>query len=222
MVIDNPERNKVAPMLLHPGTMATVLYAIALHYLGEDIHGWEPETVLLELKDELGVEMIPANHDKLLALLAAIGSDSFYQRPVAFMAVVQTLCGSENPLDMDDPLLPAEMAWGVTEVLLNDDTPHAFSVDVATLAGEVLAEDGFTKAPPVLQFARMPERYIGSSYPADIRKEDFLSTEHVAIVENFVQEQALLLFRQISALPWQNEETLAELADLIYQSNLQV
>lgn len=215
MIIDSDERKQVIPALMHPGTLATVLYAIALRYCGPEIHDWEPETVFLELKDELGVEMPPGNHDKLQALLSAISGNAFYVQPLAFLAVCQSLSGSENPLDMDDPLLPAEMAWGVLEVQLNDDTPALFDADVAELVANVLEEDGFTSPPEMLAFAKLSKVYSGSTYAADLKQERLESSEHEQVVKEYVRDQGLLLFRQLQALPWHTPDTLQELARML-------
>lgn len=211
-MIDSHERNRVVPILMNTSTLATVLYAIAIRYCGHEAHDWEPETIILELKDELGAEMPEVNHDKLLALMSAIGSNSFYVKPMAFLAVTRTLNGAIDPVNMEDPLLPAEMAWATLEVKLNDDASQQFGPDVAALVGEILSEDGFVKPPKALAFAKIPEQYKGSSYPADLRKEEVADTEHAQLVEEYIQEQSVLLFRQISALPWHTEETLAALS----------
>ncbi|MEX5502112.1 hypothetical protein, partial [Pseudomonas syringae] len=78
------------------------------------------ETLDLEAEDTFGVKVPQQNLDKLEALIAAILSESFYTDWSAFTGVCLSPCGSPDPFDLNDPMIVAEMAWGVTEVLLND------------------------------------------------------------------------------------------------------
>lgn len=205
------QRERVMPILVNPYTMGTVLYAIAVRQYGEEVHDWEPETVFLELQDDFGVEIPAINHDKLMALLTAVSTNSFYENFAAFSLISHTLNNDENPLDQSDPLLPAEMAWAVTEVQLVDDTPGKFGVDVAHAVGVFLQEDGFTSPPPKLSWAVIPSKYEGSSTSSDLGKERTISTEHAHVVEEYLRDQAATLIRQISALPWHDEHSLAEM-----------
>lgn len=212
------DHDRVKFIVQNPGTMATVLYVLALHYLGEEIHNWEPETVAMEFKDELNIDLPPGNHDKLLAVISAISNGGFYRDPMAFYAISQILSGGEDPFDLDDPLLPAEMAWAVAEIKLNDDDEPAFSADVAALVGVVLDEDGFTTPPEILKFAKMPYRYLGSTSESEMGKEQTLTTMHAQVVDDYVKEQALLLYKQLSGLPWQTTGQLSEIASQLLGS----
>ena len=206
------DSDKLRFIVQHPGTLGTVLYTVAIRYLGPEIHNFEPETVEMEMRDELGFDLPPVNHDKLMAIINSVGTNAFYRDPMAFFAVSQLLSGSPDPFDMTDPLLPAEMAWAVAEVQLNDDTPEKFSPDVAALVGSVLNDDGFVQPPGILGFAKMPYRYTGSDTQADLNQQKNASTEHAKVVNDYVKEQALLLYKQLSGLPWQTTELLSEIS----------
>lgn len=212
------QRERVAAILHDPYTMATVLYAIALRQYGHEVHDWEPETVFLELEDDFGQGIPPVNHDKLMALLSAVSSNTFYTNPGAFRAICHSLSGDEEPWDFEDPLLVAEMAWGVLEVEINDDTTALWSDDVKAMVGGLLLEEGFVEPPPHLDFARIPAKYEGSSTTADLGRERTLSTEHAKVVQEYILDQAATLIRQISALPWHSEDTLKELVDELQKS----
>ncbi len=196
-------------MLVHQGTLATVLHAIAYKEFGEELYEWEPETVYLDVNDAFGIEIPEANFNKLMALISAISSDAFYKKWTSFEVICSSL--SDGDPSGHDEILVAEMAWGVIEVGLNDSTPGEFSHDVAAAVGALLVNEGFTKAPGSLLFATLPEVYHGSDTGADLDREEGISTEHAAVVVTFIQEQAALLIRQISALPWHNEESVAEI-----------
>lgn len=193
----NSHRAVITQMLMHPGTMATILYSIAVREFGAEVHEWEPETVYMEIKDSFGIEMPEANFNKLMALICAVSSDAFYQKWGSFETICAAL--SDGDASGDDELLVGEMAWGVIEVKLNDDTPGEFSAEVAAGVGALLMNEGFTAPPPSLAFARKPDEYVGDS---DQTRKDAMSSEHEAVVQEFVRDQALLLSKQLSAVPW--------------------
>lgn len=189
--------------------MATTLYAIALHeFDAEGLHEWEPETVAMEMNEAFGIQMPEASFNKLMALISAVSSDAFYQRWTSFEIICAGM--SDGDASGNDELLVAEMAWGVIEAKLNDETPGEFSHEVAAGVGALLSNEGFTSPPPALAFASMPEMYQGSDTPSDTGRQEYLSSEHVAVVREFVQDQAALLVRQLQMLPWSTEESLIE------------
>jgi hypothetical protein len=191
--------------------MATILYAIAIKEFGEEaLHSWEPETISMEMNEAFG-DMPTANHDKLLALIASVESNVFYTSWSAFEIACRTINTGE--LYGSDELLVAEMAWGVAEVLLNDDTPSKFSDEVAAGVGKVLFDEGIMEAPPSLSFAKIPGQYEGSYTEGDLGKQQTLSGEHLAVVIEYVTEQSILLLKQICALPWHTEESMVEMVE---------
>lgn len=211
MPLHSHERERLQKILFHPWTLASVLYAIVIRLYGEeDVHHWEPETLVLELKDDFGEEIPSVNQAKLHALIAAVTSPGFYSDWTTFMAICHTLSHGEDPLDMSDPIMVAEMCWGVTEVRLVDDTPGKFGDEVSRFVGRVLDYEGFTKPPPQLQFAHLPTKELVDS-PGDEGKAETLSTEHAQVAAEYVREQSLLLIQQISALPWHTHQSLEEL-----------
>jgi hypothetical protein len=210
--IQGTARTVVARIVAHPGTMPSVLYAIALREFGEELHSWEPETITMEMQEAFG-QMPPENHDKLLAIISAIETNSFYSSWSVFEIICRTINTGE-PYGSDE-LLVAEMAWAILEVQLCDETPGQFSEEIAAGVGKILADEGILTPPPSLSFARMPERYQGSDTPSDTGKQETLSGEHLAVVMNYIAEQSILLMKQISALPWQNDETLSEIVKML-------
>ena len=209
----SPANAKIKAMLRHPNTMGTVLHAIAVRTWGTDIYGWEPETIVMEFKDEWEIDLPSAAADKLCALLSAVSSDRYYQDWAAFTYVNQVLCGHDGDvIEGADPLLVAEAAWGVVEMRLNDATPSPWGEEVGRYVGVLLDEEGFDRPPAILGFAIMPARYGGSDYAADRTQRKSIETEHAKVVSEFMQEQALTLFRQLQELPWMEPGQLKELA----------
>lgn len=206
-----PDHLILKAILTSPSTLATVLHSIAYKAFGEEMYDWEPETLELEINEEFEVEIPSVNLDKLMALISAITTDAFYRDWVAFFSICKILNGDDSPMDASDPLLPPEMAWAVTEVRLNDDSTPNWSPDVARIVGVSLEEDGFISPPPMLAFAKFGERYIGSDTPADMHQDALANTEHVKVVEEYIELQSLLLFKQLAALPWMTEQKLEQI-----------
>jgi len=205
------DKEAIIPILQHPFSLGTVLHSIAYRLWEEEIYTWQPETLGLEFKDEFGFELPPANQNKLNSLISAVVGHGFYTDWAAFLFICQLLSNNDDPMEGGDPLLASEMAWGVIEVKLNDDKPHPWSAEVKRMAGKILETEGFTSAPKILSFADFGYHYHGSDSPGDTGKAETLTTEHAQVLSEYVQEQSLLLIRQISALPWHNEHTLEKL-----------
>ena len=196
--------------LLNPESFATTLYLVALRRFGVAIHEWEPEMFDLEFRDEFEIDVPKVNQSKLLALTTAIATNAFYREFQTFGVVCELLSGGEeNFADITPDLLPAEMAWGVTEVLLSDSTPEPVSSDVAAYVGVILSENGFTSPPKILDFAILPSQYIGSSAQYEINQGQILNTEHASVVDQFIVDQLTSLLLDIQKLPWVTPEVVA-------------
>ena len=198
-------------MLRHEHTMATVLHAIVLKEFGEDIYKWDPITLDKEIQDTFEVEFPKLNADKLQAIITSLTTDRFFRDWQAFTAICEVLNGDNTVLDLADPLTAPEMAWGVIEQRLNDDSNQPFTEEVRRYVGAVLSTYGFVDAPDHLSWAIMPEVYHGSDYEADLNQQRNYSEHHHKLVDEYVRNQSLLLFRQIKALPWVTEADLETL-----------
>jgi len=197
-----------ARIMATPGTMATISHAIALHFFGEEIYSWEPETLSMELADTLDIQIDEENLDKLHAIISAIVSNGFKKDWVAFTSICSTLNGENDVEDLAE-MTVAEFAWGVIEVSLNDDDDNElFSPDIASLVGVVLDQEGFSLAPDFLSFANLPEKYMGSTSSAERNKEDHESSYQMELLNEYLRDQSLLLFKQIKMLPWISDEDL--------------
>ena len=199
--------------LINESTFATTLHTIALKIFGADIYGWEPEMFDLEFRDELDVNVPPLNQEKLISLILSISTNTYYEDPQVFTVFTEILNGNEADFTTLTPdLLPAEMAWAITELKLSDET-QPFSTDVATYAGVILGENGFFSPPPSLSFATIPPRYLGSTPGEEIDQMKAQNLQHNRIIESYISEQSTELFNQIQTLPWVNEKILSDLSE---------
>lgn len=208
----HPDAVQLRAILMDPSCLATPLHCIFYKEFGEDIYTWSSETLDLEAEDTWGVRIPQVNLDKLEALIAAIQSHIFYTDWSAFTAVAQVLSGSEDPFDLSDPLLVAEAAWAVVEVGLNDSSPAPWGDELRQYLKVLLREEGFTRPPGPLSFAAWEEVYRGSDTAADMHQQEDANTVHMGVVEEYVEAQALLLFQQLSQLPFVTRELLEKVS----------
>jgi len=203
LITSNQEKMVAGRISMMPGTIGTVMHAIAIKFFGTDIYDWEPETIAMEFQDEFGVEPYEGNIEKLNAILATVSSDAFYDDWVAYTKVCSVLSG-ENDIEDLAEVTVEELAWGVMEISLNDEDFNKikFSSDVKTLTGVVLHENGYVKPPPQLSFATMPYRYWGDSYGPDINKEINNTTYNSQLLAQYLHDQILTMYKQMKLLPW--------------------
>lgn len=211
----SPDTKRLREIISHPSTLGTVLHAICLRAFDVEMYEWDPDALAMEIKDEFGVEAHPAGLTRLNALISSLVSESFYTDWIAFAAVCSGLCSEDGEIDLDGQIPAACLAWGVTEVLLNDSTPGRWSPEVARYAGTILTEEGISTPPAILAWADMPSIYRGSMSGADLGQEKALDSQHKAVIEEFIEEQSLLLFKQLSFLPWIGKEDLERLSSEI-------
>lgn len=139
-------------------SFATTLLAVLLDEYSTDIFDWEPEALALQLKDDFHTHLTDVNSDKIWALIVAITTNQFFTNPEIFLNTCKALSHDEADFAMFRPVTPEEMAWGVTEVLLNNPPDKnlgndGFSEEVASMVGMLLTQQGVMQPPKMLQFA---------------------------------------------------------------------
>lgn len=195
--------------LANPETFATVLSAILVREYGAEVYEWDPETIHIQVLDDFGVNLPEINHLKLVCLFSAVYSGEFYRDPLVFSSTCEILNGTPSPLDeLSTDLLPAEIAWAVMEVRLNDDDKPIFSHEVARLAGLSLEEDGFGYAPPTIPWAIVEAPLEFEDGPTQDKWQS-------QVISGYLADQSQQLFSQISALPWAGEIDMARLAETV-------
>lgn len=204
-----------ARLLESQSTFATVLHVIALHEFDSEFYQWEPETIFLEFKDTFDVEIPERNMNKLLSLAYGMTSNQFYRNYETFTATCYALNGRVDPFGVVDPLMPAEMAWALTEFKLNDSTPEKFSSEIASYVGHLLYEDGIESPPPIFKWVNMPSIYRGSDAPGDTNQQRVLEAEKIKVIYEYLHENGTALFQQISGLPWMTQEKIDSLEKAI-------
>jgi len=206
-LVGRSDKVVAARISMIPGTLGTIMHAIAFRLFGADIYSWEPETLHMEFVDELGVQPHESNMEKLHAIVSTVASDSFYNDWAAYVSVCSILSGENSPEEIYD-LTPYELTWGCLEISLNDEdySKSLFSPDICTITGITLDEEGIVKPPSILSFAKMPYRYDGSTYGPDINREVNQSTHALDLLSEYMRDQLVTLNKQMRNLPWLSEE----------------
>jgi hypothetical protein len=146
-------------------------------------------------------------------VVSSVASDSFFSDPTVFGSVCEILSGGSDRMSPFPPdVTPGELAWGLTEILLLDDSPGVVSDEVATYAGLMLRNAGFVGPHPRLPFAAMPFSYRGSSPDHAHKEEAVAETEHSMLVDQFLADQADSLLEELERLPFVSEEILETMA----------
>jgi len=153
-----------ASYLIDENVHATTLLAILVDRYGlSEIVEWEPDTLILQVKDDFKVDIPSTNRDKIWALVTALSTDLFYNSPEAFMHICSALSGDGANIQVLEPPDPEELAWGVTEIIINDSDnlspdPNMFSTEVRRFIGVVLDYHNIDDPPDVLSSLALVSR----------------------------------------------------------------
>ena len=144
----------------NPELFATCALAMLIDDFGSEVAQWEPETLVLNMKDSYGFEPSQGLSDRINAVSSLFTNDMFLVDLQTFMQICNALnfgvVSSETliPPDIDDVL------WGCTEAYMNipdEIKEHGFSHDIARYVGVLLADAGMLKPPSVVAWAEYPE-----------------------------------------------------------------
>jgi hypothetical protein len=123
----------------------------------ENCYAWHPATILLDVRDDFGVELPRGNFDRLMAGIHLVTSDAFYKSVPTFIEICNVLSGGLYDPATWDPADALECAWGITEAMLmsppDDDDNEPFSREIRAYIGAALDQEGILDPPDVLRIA---------------------------------------------------------------------
>lgn len=168
----------------------------------EELTSFDAETIRLELQTEFSIPLIDNEIiGRLMAMLAAVHTDLFYQSLPSFIEICNVLSGQAASPGLFDPADPYEISWAVTEVGLIDppDDDTQFSEEIRAYMGFMLHEHGFFSPPNAMAMAIMPD---ASMVPSQVTDDpELLPT----IVQNDIERAA-----EIDMMLRENVAELAE------------
>lgn len=138
---------------------ATPMLSWMLHKYGTECLQWDPASVELQLREDLGIAVPNYNLDKIQAASSLLTSNLFHVSLESFANICLAL---HRGVISPDSLIPANMydvAWGVTEGRLlegPDFDKEGFGHNIAMYVGTVLDNAGLYEPGRILSFAEYP------------------------------------------------------------------
>jgi hypothetical protein len=176
----------------------------------ENCYTWHPGTILLEIRDDFGVELPPGNFARLMAGIHLVTSDAFYKSAPTFVEICNVLSGGIYDPATWDPADALECAWGITEAMLlappEDDDEEPFSREIRAYIGAALDEEGILNPPDVLRIAiRGSEHELANQVITqfdDATRGTIAQTEaaKVAEINDHIRTNLRMLVGQLGAL----------------------
>jgi len=123
--------------------------------LGTEWLEWDPETIGMEIIENLQTEIEPHNFNKLMAAATVINSDEFYSDLPTFIDICNALYnGTFNP-GRFDPADAIEIACGITDAMLlwppDDLRENPFSDAIVQYSAAAIRDEGIMTPPDILQ-----------------------------------------------------------------------
>jgi hypothetical protein len=177
----------------------------------DNCYTWHPGTILLEVRDDFGVELPRGNFDRLMAGIHLVTSDAFYKSTPTFIEVCNVLSGGLYDPATWDPADALECAWGITEAMLlsppDDDEEEPFSDGIRAYIGAALDEEGILNPPDVLRIAIRGDGHnraarVSSQFDDPETRGNISRAEaaKVAEINDRIRENLRMLVDQLGAL----------------------
>lgn len=126
-----------------PEASATLLHGMLVTQYGDDVYHWEPQTVMLEVRDDYQIDMAPEAVDRWSAMQLVMTTDLFFERVDAFLPICKALASGDPMFGLLIPVSGYEIARSVVEVALNRQMQPFNPFIIAAIEG-MLAQDGMT------------------------------------------------------------------------------
>jgi len=211
----NPNQALIQRILVDPNAFATTLVVCLVDAYGTEMFQLSPETIRVESEEDFGIQWPQANFDRLMAGVALVVTDNFYNNLPDFIELCNILSGSPATPGVFYPADAAECAWGVTEALLLSppDGEEAFTDEIRSYIGKVVEMEGIMSPPDILRigilsgdhkikahngFSDDPELYSAIWGAEQSKTED---------INNLVKGRLTLLVQQLASLKLVNGNT---------------
>lgn len=191
-------------------SFATPLLLLVLDMYGHDALSWTPETLRMELEEDLDVKIPKVTIDKIMAAITIVTTNYFFKDVTRFIELCNVLAGDDFQPDEFEPADVQEVLWGITEASLlwppdAEGDEDSFSPEIKEYLSQVLRETGVLKPFNVLRlafdgdqstrvnadWADDPEMYT-AIYESQQQRQDDMEREHYENL-NVLRQQLQLL-----------------------------
>lgn len=172
---------------------------------------WDPDTIRMEIEQEIGVPIPVLNLDRLMAAIAVVTTDLFWRDLPSFISLVNILDRDLFDPHQFDPADVEECAWAITEATLLDppESESPFSEEIVAYIRETMKASGLIQPPRILRFAAEnpateysftedPELFAGAWEHGVSRSKE---------IDDMVQNRLREMIDQIQQLPLQHGQT---------------
>lgn len=143
-------------LFVSPNAYATPMFAWMLNKYGVEVIQWDPATVQLQLKDDLGVDVPGYNLDKIHAACTLLGTNLFHVSLETFNNICLAFTRGVVSGQYMIPANAFDILWGVTEAKIlegADMEVEGFGHNIALYAGLVLDQAGLYEPIKMLGWA---------------------------------------------------------------------
>lgn len=211
----NADQQKLHNAWHDPHAIGTVLLVMLLDEYGADAMQWTPDTIAMELHDDLNVQLAGDNLSKLMTTIQLCTSDEFYKLLPTFNEFCSILAGEAHLPGVFIPADAAACAWGITEAFLlnppDDDEP--FTDEIRAYIGHICKEEGIIRPPDVLRIAIHDPNLIGqlqtdfADDPEMFSAIDHAEQEKTNEITNFLKSRIRQLSFDLERLPLKSGNT---------------
>lgn len=140
---------------LNADSFATTLLTLFIDTYGTEAFEWDPKTIESEIESDYGIKLPRNILDRLMAAIAVVSTDSFFQSLPDFINLCNVLSGDSFDPTVFDPADAGECAWGMTEALMlsppEDDEQEPFAQEIVDYISEMLKSEGILTPPDILK-----------------------------------------------------------------------
>jgi len=203
------EQAAMRKLLQSPETLGTVVHAILRRLYGAPVYDWDLTTVMMEVRDDLGVYMSDGAINRWGAIQVLLANNAFFTRLDGFLAIANALNEGQPFFEVFDPVTTEEAAWAIAEASLNREL-LPFGPAIRGYLRTVLRNDGLSADSPEIFDAV----FEGDAAHQRVRQlvRQIHRSPNADTTEAYVEDQLRDLASQFAQVP-----SLSDVGDLMLQ-----
>src|SRR5262249_27628787 len=142
--------------LLSDDSFVSTLAVVLADKYGTEYLKWTDEGIARQVRDDFNIALTQLAVDKIMAGVAVITTDFFYQDLARFLKLASIFAGNLISVEHVTIVDAAECTWAITEAMIlhpPEDLENAFSTEIRAYLGQLMKDEGFIRPPDVLRIA---------------------------------------------------------------------